>query len=102
MILADNRTLQAFDASVQPTKGFDEQYFATVEVFHYLHCLDLHECSSGETTNSTLVLFKIHQRLCGNMLVSWIDPHENGISDQDVNMGRSLYRSATTGAHVHQ
>ncbi|TAQ83482.1 hypothetical protein B7494_g8197 [Chlorociboria aeruginascens] len=41
MILADNLTLQAFDPSAQPTKGFDKHYFATVEVFHHLHCLDI-------------------------------------------------------------
>lgn len=41
MILVDNRTLHNYDDSVQPTKGINEHYFATVEVFHHLHCLDI-------------------------------------------------------------
>ncbi|KAI9788581.1 MAG: hypothetical protein M1816_006830 [Peltula sp. TS41687] len=43
MILADYRTLQAFDGRTtkKPTKGIDDHYYATVEVFHHLHCLDI-------------------------------------------------------------
>ena len=41
MILADSSMLQAFDATTKPTKGFDDHYYATVEVFHQLHCLDI-------------------------------------------------------------
>jgi hypothetical protein len=41
IILADYRTLQAFDAMTEPTKGVDDHYYATVEVFHHLHCLDI-------------------------------------------------------------
>ncbi|ORY70469.1 uncharacterized protein BCR38DRAFT_332448, partial [Pseudomassariella vexata] len=41
MILADYQTLQAFDATTKPTKGIDHHYYATVEVFQHLHCLDI-------------------------------------------------------------
>ena len=41
MVLANYRTLQAFDATTKPTKGVGDHYYATVEVFHHLHCLDI-------------------------------------------------------------
>jgi hypothetical protein len=41
MILADNKTLQRFGSTMMPTKGVDGHYYATVEVFHQLHCLDI-------------------------------------------------------------
>jgi hypothetical protein len=41
MILVDYRTLQAFDATTKLTKGVDDYYYATVEVFHHLYCLDI-------------------------------------------------------------
>jgi hypothetical protein len=41
MILVDYRTLQTFDATTKPTKGTGNHYYATVEVFHHLHCLDI-------------------------------------------------------------
>ncbi|KAI0439382.1 hypothetical protein F4803DRAFT_564584 [Xylaria telfairii] len=41
MILADYETLQAFDATETPIKGVNGHYYATIEVFHQLHCLDI-------------------------------------------------------------
>ncbi|KAI1128592.1 hypothetical protein F5Y10DRAFT_291866 [Nemania abortiva] len=41
MILVDHTTLQTYDATGKPTKGVDNHYYATVEVFHHLHCLDI-------------------------------------------------------------
>lgn len=41
MILADHETLQRFDPTIKPTKGIDGHYYATVESFHQLHCLDI-------------------------------------------------------------
>ncbi|KAJ3571375.1 hypothetical protein NPX13_g5403 [Xylaria arbuscula] len=41
MILVNNETLQAFDPTSKPTKGIDGYYYATVEVYHQLHCLDI-------------------------------------------------------------
>ena len=41
MLLASPRVLEAFDKNTKPTKGKDGHYYATVEVFHQLHCLDI-------------------------------------------------------------
>lgn len=41
MILVDEETLRKSDDARMPTKGIGGHYFATVEVFHYLHCLDI-------------------------------------------------------------
>lgn len=41
MILVDNKTLQDFDPTTKLTKGVNNHYYATVEVFHHLHCLDI-------------------------------------------------------------
>ncbi|KAJ8129037.1 hypothetical protein O1611_g4596 [Lasiodiplodia mahajangana] len=41
MILVDNETLQVFDPTSKPTKSIDGHYYATVEVYHQLHCLDI-------------------------------------------------------------
>ncbi|CAJ2508323.1 Uu.00g133490.m01.CDS01 [Anthostomella pinea] len=41
MILVDNEALQSFDPTSKPSKGVDGHYYATVEVYHQLHCLDI-------------------------------------------------------------
>ncbi|KAI1121060.1 hypothetical protein F5Y10DRAFT_257088 [Nemania abortiva] len=41
MILVDNETLHAFDPTSKPTKSIEGHYYATVEVYHQLHCLDI-------------------------------------------------------------
>lgn len=41
MILVNNETLQAFDPTSKLTKSIDGHYYATVEVYHQLHCLDI-------------------------------------------------------------
>ncbi|KAI0898665.1 hypothetical protein F4806DRAFT_459218 [Annulohypoxylon nitens] len=41
MILVNNETLQAFDPTSKPSKGTNGHYYATVEVYHQLHCLDI-------------------------------------------------------------
>ncbi|KAG4257534.1 hypothetical protein FPRO03_13907 [Fusarium proliferatum] len=41
MILVDRNTRHVFDASTEPTKGVGNHYYATVEIFHQLHCLDI-------------------------------------------------------------
>ncbi|KAL8296282.1 hypothetical protein RB597_005629 [Gaeumannomyces tritici] len=41
MILADKETLRRFDPTTKPTKGTRGHYYATVEMFHQLHCLDI-------------------------------------------------------------
>lgn len=41
MILVNNETLQALDPTSEPTKGIDGYFYATVEVYHQLHCLDI-------------------------------------------------------------
>ena len=41
MILVDDETLQSFDPTPKPSKGIEDQYYATVEVYHQLHCLDI-------------------------------------------------------------
>jgi hypothetical protein len=41
MILVNNETLQAYDPTSKPTKGVKGHYYATVEVHHQLHCLDI-------------------------------------------------------------
>lgn len=41
MILVSNKTLEAFDPTSKPSKGIEGHYYATVEVYHQLHCLDI-------------------------------------------------------------
>lgn len=41
MILVDKETLDSFDRTTKPSKGINDHYYATVEVFHQLHCLDI-------------------------------------------------------------
>ncbi|KAK4157570.1 hypothetical protein C8A00DRAFT_40144 [Chaetomidium leptoderma] len=41
MILADEEILRSFDPTTKPSKGKAGHYYATVEVFHQLHCLDI-------------------------------------------------------------
>lgn len=41
MILVNQETLQSFDPTSKPSKGINGHYYATVEVFHQLHCLDI-------------------------------------------------------------
>jgi hypothetical protein len=41
MILANEKILQSFDLTSKPSKGINGHYYATVEVFHQLHCLDI-------------------------------------------------------------
>lgn len=41
MILVNQSTLQSFDPTSKPSKGTNGHYYATVEVFHQLHCLDI-------------------------------------------------------------
>lgn len=41
MVLVDEETLQRFDPTTKLTKGTGDHYYATVEVFHQLHCLDI-------------------------------------------------------------
>ncbi|KAF2763256.1 hypothetical protein EJ05DRAFT_506871 [Pseudovirgaria hyperparasitica] len=41
MLLVNNETLQSFDPTSKPSKGVNGHYYATVEVYHQLHCLDI-------------------------------------------------------------
>lgn len=41
MILVDNGVLRAYDPTELPSKGMGSHYYATVEVYHQLHCLDI-------------------------------------------------------------
>ena len=41
MILADYETLQFFDPTSKRSKGTRDHYYATVEVYHQLHCFDI-------------------------------------------------------------
>ncbi|KAF4634746.1 hypothetical protein G7Y89_g3357 [Cudoniella acicularis] len=41
MILVDRHTLKSFDPTTKPSKGINDHYYATVEVYHQLHCLDI-------------------------------------------------------------
>ncbi|KAK0637156.1 hypothetical protein B0T17DRAFT_520776 [Bombardia bombarda] len=41
MIMVNRETLQSFDPTPKPSKKKDGHYYATVEVYHQLHCLDI-------------------------------------------------------------
>lgn len=41
MILVERNTLQSFDPTTKPSKSVNGHYYATVEVYHQLHCLDI-------------------------------------------------------------
>lgn len=41
MIMVNKETLASFDPVTKPSKGTNDHYYATVEVFHQLHCLDI-------------------------------------------------------------
>lgn len=41
MILVDHETSQSFDPTPKPSKGINDHYYATVKVYHQLHCLDI-------------------------------------------------------------
>ncbi|KAK4187191.1 hypothetical protein QBC35DRAFT_385399 [Podospora australis] len=41
MILVNKETLEAYDPTSKPSKSKSGHYYATVEVYHQLHCLDI-------------------------------------------------------------
>ena len=41
MILVNHETLQSFDPTSKLSKGINDHYYATVEIYHQLHCLDI-------------------------------------------------------------
>lgn len=41
MILVNQEILQSFDPTSKLSKGVDNHYYATVEIYHQLHCLDI-------------------------------------------------------------
>ena len=41
MIMVDHETLLATDQAPKPTKGKDGHFYATVETYHQLRCLDI-------------------------------------------------------------
>ena len=37
----NHETLQSFNPTSKPSKGINDHYYATVEIYHQLHCLDI-------------------------------------------------------------